>query len=285
MKEKKIFINTVPHSGTHFLSSLLENIGYEHAIFKHTFYYGKPFYRRIQKAGINWRTAKLLKEKIKVFEKKNVPVSVSAPVKITKSTYASLFKALSPGQFIIGHVPFSIEAQNAQKKYVDISITIIRDPRDMIFSMIRHIKERRQHHGFNYLFNVLTNDTDRFFAIAEGYENSFGKMIGVEEMLISMLNWQTNKSNICVRFEDIIGKKGGGESYLQLKTMNTLLSFIGQNLSNENLEKLVEETFGKSSTFRKGQIYGWKDVLNNENNEKFERRFHDLLAKTGYSSL
>ena len=63
------------------------------------------------------------------------------------------------------------------KKYVDISITIIRDPRDMIFSMLRHIKERRQHHGFHYLFNVLTNDTDRFFAIAEGYENSFEKMM------------------------------------------------------------------------------------------------------------
>ena len=33
--------------------------------------------------------------------------------------------------------------------------------------------------------------------------------------------------------------------------MKTLLSFIGQNLSNENLEKLVEETFGKSSTLEK----------------------------------
>ena len=285
MKEKKIFINTVPHSGTHFLSSLLENIGYEHAILEHTFYFGKPFYRRMQKAGINWRTAKLLKEKIKVFEKKNIPVSVSAPVKITKSTYGGLFKVLLPGKFIIGHVPFSSEAQDVQKKYVDISITIIRDPRDMILSMLRHIKERTHHHGFNYLFNVLTNDTDRFFAVAEGYENSYGKMIGVEKMLNSMLHWQKSKSNICVKFEDIIGIKGGGESYLQLKTMKTLLSFIGQTLSDENLEKLVEDTFGKSSTFRKGQIYGWKDVLSDEDNKKFERRFQDLLIKTGYSSL
>ena len=55
------------------------------------------------------------------------------------------------GKFTIACTFF--RAQNVQKKYVDISITIIRDPRDMIFSMLRHI--RKKHHGFNYLFNVL----------------------------------------------------------------------------------------------------------------------------------
>ena len=45
----------------------------------------------------------------------------------------------------------------------------------MILSMLRHIKERPHHHAFDYLFNNLDNDSERFFAVAEGYDNFQGR--------------------------------------------------------------------------------------------------------------
>ena len=150
----------------------------------------KPFFRRNQKAGINWRTATLLQEKLKISSKKDINVSVSAPVKITSSTYKSLFKVLKKGNFIIGHVPYSKEADLIHQGMLDCTLSIIRDPRDMILSMMRHVKEREVHHAHKYLFKVLTNDRDRFFAIAEGYNNQYGNLIGVDAMINSILDWE-----------------------------------------------------------------------------------------------
>ncbi len=283
--KKKIFINTVPHSGTHFLSSLLESIGYEHAIYKNTFYLGSPFYRRSQRAGINWRTANLLHERIKIHERKVLPVSVSSPVLITKSTYKQLFKVLYPGKFIIGHVPYSSEAEKVHNSVLDHSITIIRDPRDMILSMLRHIKDRPQHHSHDYLFNSLKTDKDRFFAVADGFNNPEARLVGVKNMIESMLKWQQDPNNLLIKFEDIVGPSGGGDISLQKKAINKILTFIdAKNLSN-NFEEIAKDSFGKSSTFRKGQIYGWKEKLSKEENELFSRAYSTLLDQMGYQKL
>lgn len=279
---KKIFINTVPHSGTHFLSSLLESIGYEHAVYKNTFYLGSPFYRRAQRAGINWRTAYLLHEKFKFFEKKILPVSVSSPILITESTYKKLFKVLSPGKFIIGHVPYSHQAKKVHHSAVDYSLTIIRDPRDMILSMLRHVKDRPQHHSHDYLYNSLETDEERFFAVADGFENSETKLIGVKIMIESMLEWQQDSSNLLIKFEDIVGPLGGGDSFVQQKTIDRILTFIGAENTPKNLKEIAKESFGKSSTFRKGQIYGWKDKLSQRENELFCQTHSNLLDLIGY---
>tara|TARA_B100001250_G_scaffold65148_1_gene51594 strand:+ start:9135 stop:9992 length:858 start_codon:yes stop_codon:yes gene_type:complete len=284
LKKKKIFINTVPHSGTHFLSSLLENIGYEHAIYRNTFYFRTPYYRRDQRAGINWRSAYLFKEKLKFFEKKTIPVSVSSPVNISESTYKDLFKVLCPGKFIIGHVPYSEQTEKVHSSAIDLSLTIIRDPRDMILSMLRHIKERPHHHAFDYLFNNLDNDSERFFAVAEGYDNFQGRLIGVDHMINSMLNWQVSDTNLCIKFEDIVGPSGGGSLISQLKTLETILTFIGLSSSKSDLEMLALNTFGKSSTFRKGQAYGWKQVLKEDENKIFEEKYSLILEKMGYKT-
>tara|TARA_Y100001970_G_scaffold278738_1_gene384893 strand:+ start:5118 stop:5969 length:852 start_codon:yes stop_codon:yes gene_type:complete len=279
---KRIFVNTVPHSGTHFLTALLERVGYKHSVYKNTYYMEKPFFRRNQKAGINWRTATLLQEKLKISSKKDINVSVSAPVKITSSTYKSLFKVLKKGNFIIGHVPYSKEADLIHQGMLDCTLSIIRDPRDMILSMMRHVKEREVHHAHKYLFKVLTNDRDRFFAIAEGYNNQYGNLIGVDAMINSILDWEKTTNSLCLRFEEVIGPKGGGSEEIQLKVLNNLFSFLEVDISKRKIKKIAEESFGKASTFRKGGINGWKDSISLEDNNLFEQKYSSILERTSY---
>ena len=48
-------------------------------------------------------------------------------------------------------------------------------------------------------------DEERFFAVADGFENSETKLIGVKIMIESMLEWQQDSSNLLIKFEDIVG--------------------------------------------------------------------------------
>ena len=105
----KVFINTIPYSGTHFIVSIFEALGFKHSTFNYSFYTVKPFLRINQKRGINWRSAYLI-QNVLSYKPKEIPVSVSSPRNITQSTYKNLFKNLNNQEFIIGHVPFSKKA-------------------------------------------------------------------------------------------------------------------------------------------------------------------------------
>ena len=104
-------------------------------------------------------------------------------------------------------------------------------------------------------------------------------------MIESMLKWQQDPNNLLIKFEDIVGPSGGGDISLQKKAINKILTFIdAKNLSN-NFEEIAKDSFGKSSTFRKGQIYGWKEKLSKEENELFSRAYSTLLDQMGYQKL
>ena len=95
-----IFVNTVPHSGTHLVTTILDSLGYKHANIKNKFYTVRPYFRRIQKAGINWRSSKELGNYIPLFEKKTVLVSVASPRLVKPSLMTKTFSNVGNKQYI-----------------------------------------------------------------------------------------------------------------------------------------------------------------------------------------
>tara|TARA_S200000501_G_C20701378_1_gene689675 strand:+ start:156 stop:977 length:822 start_codon:yes stop_codon:yes gene_type:complete len=272
----KVFINTIPHSGTHFIVSILEAFGFKHSTFNYSFYTIKPFFRINQKRGINWRSAYLLQNVLSI-KPKEIPVSVSSPRNITQSTYKNLFKNLNNQEFIIGHVPFSKKASDLNEKNIDRVISITRDPRDMVLSMMRHIKDRSQHHAHRYLFKELDNDQERFNQICKGYQNEFGYMCGIKKMYESILEWEKFSKSKILKFEEIIGPQGGGDVESQINSINDLSNFLGLEFNEEEIIEISNKAFGNSTTFRGGRINGWKSFLTDEQNKFFESEYHKLL--------
>lgn len=92
-----------------------------------------------------------------------------------------------------------------------------------------------------------------------------------------------------VRFEDLVGPRGGGDYNTQLETIERLASWSGVNLSLEEVEWVAQKLFGKegvpaavTSTFNKGIIGKWKEEFTEEHTEEFKKRHNWYLVKYGY---
>ncbi len=281
-----IFVNTIPHSGTHLVSSLLDQIGFKHSELKYRFYSEKPFFRRWQRAGINWRTSTALENYLYLFSKDEVPVSVASPRSAKSRVVANLFKATKGGEYIIGHMPYSDAGRAIIQKYIAKTITIVRDPRDMALSMMNHIKTRPSHMAHNYLFKHLKDDNSRLHAIVTGYKNDFGSLVGIEKMYTSMLEWEKVNTNITLRFENLVGLKGGGSASSQVTAIRCILDHLELfgNMTIEKIHEIGSSSFGKTTTFRKGQIGGWKSRLTEHEKQIFKQNVNHVLVDLNYES-
>lgn len=279
-------VNTIPHSGTHLVTTILNSFGYNQSVIRNRFYSVKPYFRRTQLAGINWRSAKDLSNITSLNQKKTILVSVASPRLARPKVLESLFSKIAEREYIIGHIPYSDESNELIDRYITKTITIIRDPRDMALSMINHVKTRPQHHAHKYFFGQLTTDSERLEAILFGYENKFGHMSSVASMYNSMLQWQKQPHNLTMKFEDLVGPRGGGETKNQVSCIKSLSTHLelSENFDDASILNIAKNSFGTSGTFRKGKIGGWSDVFTFEDKQLFSSALSDLLVELGYET-
>jgi sulfotransferase 6B1 len=283
---RNIFVNTIPHSGTHLVTALLDQLDYKHTQLFNRFYSKRPFYRRWQKAGINWRTSTEIGNYFRYFSDNEIPVSVASPRMAKTGVVINLLSKVKGGEYIIGHVPYSKEGSKVIEQYIAKTITIIRDPRDMALSMLNHISARPAHMAHNYLFGVLLTDSERLEAVVNGYKNQYGSLAGLSNMYRSMLLWKKECNNITLKFEDLVGAKGGGRNDVQFNAIKTIIEHIElpNEITDENIVNIGLESFGKSSTFRKGKIGRWRSAFNVEDKKVCKQSINDLLIELNYES-
>lgn len=100
--------------------------------------------------------------------------------------------------------------------------------------------------------------------------------------------WLDDPSALCVRFEDLVGARGGGDEAIRIDTIARILDHVGSPLERDEIER----RFGsgdldpnESHTFRKGgggRTGGWRDHLTDEHVEAFKCVAGDLLVDLGY---
>ncbi|NBD36484.1 MAG: hypothetical protein GVY30_10880 [Chloroflexi bacterium] len=190
------------------------------------------------------------------------------------------------GSFIKAHVNFTQEYYELVHSLDFSTILILRDPRDLAVSLLHwatHIN--KQHRLRPYLLN-LADDSQRLSAIIEGVSaedlqqkrelESIGKFVGI------FLPWRDHKS-CTVRFEDLIGPAGGGNSKLQRNTIQKIALHLDIPLSEEEVDQLADNLFSRSSrTFRKGQIGDWRNHFTSEHKKTFKKVAGQLLIDLGY---
>lgn len=279
-----IFINTIPHSGTHLVTKIVESLGYEHAIISNKFYSVKPFFRRKQKAGINWRQSKEINSPFSLLEPKTVLVSVASPRLVRPSLIKNMLTKIYDGQYVIGHMPYSDDGKKVIENHIAKTITIIRDPRDMAISMINHSRSRPLHHAHHYLFSELSNESERLKAVLLGFKNKHGSLIGINQMYKSMLQWKDHDNNLTIKFEDLVGEKGDGSLSNQLITIRAIINHLElrDQISDDMISDIAKNSFGVSGTFRKGKIGGWKSTFTLKDIELYKTIISDLLIDIGY---
>jgi hypothetical protein len=163
-----------------------------------------------------------------------------------------------------------------------LKIILIRDPRDMIVSSSEWVD-----------WHVKHKITDPWF-INNWPRNSFKKKL---KLLLfpkklhhldafecnNILKFTCDKNNLVVRFEDLVGEKGGGNRENQKKTIYSILNYLNISLEEQAIEKIMNQLWGNTNTFRKGIIGRGKQYINDKQMKDWMNyRLGHAMLKLGY---
>lgn len=286
---KRLFLNTIPHCGTHLLVTILEMLGMCHATSKKfrisRFRIIRPVEEKIR---LHWRTSLTFRNIGARFSSRSVKVSVGSPRPVKFGIVKNLLNQAKRGEFILGHVPYSEQILKHLEMNNYKGIFLLRDPRDVCVSMLNHIRTKPHHMAYDYLFQRLSNDEERMAAVIKGFDrnNKERGLIGINKMYRSMLPWAKNEPIFLpLKFEDIVGPRGGGDLSRQRQGIIDILKLLDfYNIGIDVADQLGESVFGKGLTFRSGRIGKWENTFSPAMKAFFKENTGDLLYALGYET-
>lgn len=117
---------------------------------------------------------------------------------------------------------------------------------------------------------------------------SDGTIVVIRNHAEEILTLFNHPNALVVRFEDLVGLKGGGNDYIQAETILNIATHLRIPLSAERLSEIQQILFGidhsdtPKYTFRSGHIGSWKEVSTPKLLKIFNHRFGALQKAFGY---
>ena len=190
------------------------------------------------------------------------------------------------------HLAYNPLYENYFAAYQRPILLMIRDPRDLLVSRVHYLKagKRKDFPYKNLPFNELLTsfigtEADTFIGMRswiDGLLTSPERMCNIHHLYDSFLDWQQYPHCKVVRFEDLVGSKGGGNDILQAQTVQKIATHIGIPISDMKAKQIGHKLFGNGSTFRRGMIGSWKEHFTQGHKQQFKNVAAELLMRLGY---
>jgi len=267
----RIVANSIPKSGTNLLARLLTLLGFEQT--------SEMGIRSRLVAGPFAPARKLLRAR----SKEKVTIGVTSPQRIDRRWLQRRLSRVDDRQFVTAHCVYSPELASLIAEERMRVVCILRDPRDVAVSQMHHIKHRDEHFAHE-AFLKLPSDHERLLHSIRGGELGGRRLQSLDERYRQFLGWQDAEGAMMVKFEDLVGPRGGGSAEAQRRTVEQVARHVGLE-PDERLMRTVEENiFGESKTFRKGQIGGWREEFSEEHARAAREIAGPLLVELGYEA-
>ncbi|MGQ0838779.1 hypothetical protein [Actinokineospora sp.] len=157
-----------------------------------------------------------------------------------------------------------------------------RDPRDTVISMINFL-EGRTREGYGNFF-----EADIFSAILASkptweekidYALQDPAFLGHDQFVKAL--WLLNHPKVCkVRYEDLVGPRGGESRERQVETVNRILDHVG---SDRDAEAVADAVYNPNAwSFHVGRSGGWREKFTRRNIDVFAEKFGNILVQYGY---
>jgi hypothetical protein len=292
MKNKpalRVLVNSMPKSGTSLLIKTVHLLGCQNAATK------KGIFQKML-YGIGFKPPSTLNHQTvsghrlfciyRLCNKNNqidtVPIGVNKPVQVPSRIVALWLRQIPRGTFITGHIPWSSNLDRILQQLNYKHVLIIRDPRDVLVSWLHYVL--RPEHPVRCDFMHFSEDEMIAFAIKGGYlPLSKRKFLGIGDVFRSVYNWKQSQNCLMVKFEDLIGEKGGGSKEDQYRTIQNICNLLEVNLSETELSAVCDNIFDTTApTFRRGQVGSWKSELKPEWIEIINQSYSELLSELQY---
>jgi hypothetical protein len=157
-------------------------------------------------------------------------------------------------------------------------VFLYRDPRDCLLSMANFLLLKGE--PTDFAAKLATPDLDAaltLFLAGEGTHLPFAVYFD------SYQGWREADGVLALRFEDIIGPKGGGREESQIRCLSALADHVGWRGSAHQLASAIMQSFNpQAGTFYKGQVGGWKKSFSPAMRAVFDKDAGHLLQEWGY---
>ena len=161
-----------------------------------------------------------------------------------------------------------------------LKIILIRDPRDCLISQLHWLLKTHSWIIFsesNYIDKLKFKDQLNYVIL---YPD---KKFGMRYQFSTVKNMSHVSNLHIIKFEDLVGPRGGGCLEKQVSVLKKLASYFGfQDLSNKEYLSIANSLFGDTNTFRKGKIGGWKNCFSNAHKDLIKQRLGEELIYFGY---
>jgi len=213
---------------------------------------------------------------------------------------------LEPGQYASWHYHWTPELSALVAERDIRVVCLYRDPRAQVVSNLHWILKTPAHAWHRYLADHLSLRDDRLVALIQGVSagdvaryfdagvrfhdsrSAYGprsdRRDGVVSVFGIFLGWLDDRQCLSLRFEDVIGARGGGERSRQIDALQKLHEHTGLGtLPGRRAELLGHALFDADAlTFRSGQVQDWQREFSPGVRELFAAEANGLLDVLGY---
>lgn len=250
--ELKLFIATIPKSGTHLIAKVL----------------------------------RLITGRMGQWAKETWVISQS---EVDKYCSVNDFES-EEKYYYLAHAPYIANNGEIVRKNKLKVILLLRDPRDILISYAHYVKKDPE----KLLYYERYKQKLKKWSLSETVSNFIkhypcgGEPIKEDLSLVEFyklyLEWQNYDDLYVTTFEKLVGRSGGGSKSIQMNEIKQIGQFLNISLSPEKIDKIAEELFGGTETFREGSAGSWKKELTNEQKGALKALpgLNDLLIALGY---
>ena len=212
-----------------------------------------------------------------------VTVGVVSPQRISRRWLTRRLSKVPDGGFVNAHCIYTPELADLFRQEGMRTVCILRDPRDVAVSQMHYIKQLENHFAHEG-YMALPSDSERLLVSIRGGELGGRKLQSLDERYRQFLRWERDGGAAVVKFEDLVGTKGGGSAEAQRLAVVGVARRLGVEVEEATMGVVEEELFGVGRTFRKGQIGGWREEFSAEHERAVEEVLGSLLVELGYEA-
>lgn len=271
----KVLVNSLPKSGTNMVQKCMELIGISWSG------------RSVAASSIFGRYGGI-KKFLRGAKAKETPVAIGLEIPVGVSpVWLKRYLGGASG-YVSGHAAFSSHYHAILQSEQYQVIQVLRHPCAELASWANYIVEpgyywREAQRAFAslspkervrlMLYGGLLNETDTRFYYR-----------GFREVWSQVQGWVESDEVLTVKYEDLVGSRGGGDDELQRVTIARMLRHIGMSASDAEVKRISENLYGGTHTFRQGNIEGWRKLIDADLERQVYEQLHDLpvIQKLGY---
>ena len=265
---KKVFLNSLPKAGTNLLARALELLGYAQT--------GTMDASLVLSSSFESKVRRLLSWSLR----QGCLVGIDMPVEVSSAFVDRVLRGASENCFVAGHVGYTADLLERVKRMDFAPVVMLRDPRAVLSSFVHYVSENSDHPLHPDFSRMSMEDRYRY-----GLQGCLLKKVTLQPLVIrcrALQPWVDDPAVLCLRFEDLVGPRGGGDESAQKEALVNLAGFLGGDIGV--VDSLADQVFGPGRhTFRKGKVDAWRDEIPASVLDEVDGAIAPILRDWGYA--